>query len=194
MEVCCQAGVLAEVMWGLKEKPDFIVLDLSLQDCNGLDFLKNLQAQGELPPTLVLSVHEEDLYAERCLSAGARGYLMKTATLTEVVAAIRRINAGEIVVSLRMQSHLVRNLASPGVRHETPHSTDSILHRLSDRELSIFEMLGRGLSSKDIASTLKISACTVDTHRRRIMTKMNCRSAHELVHLATLREASSRTA
>ena len=190
MEVCGQAGLLAEVLWGLKEHPDVIVLDLSLQDCDGLDFLKNLQAQGELPPTLVLSVHNEELYAERCLVAGARGYLMKTASLSDVVAAIRRVHAGEIVISQQMQAQIVRNLATSGGRGGPAFAT---LDQLSDRELSIFEMLGRGLSSKEIASALKIGACTVDTHRRRIMTKMNCRSAHELVHLATVHEASSRT-
>ena len=191
MNVCCQAGLLAEVMWGLKENPDVIVLDLSLQDCDGLDFLKNLQAQGVLPHTLVLSVHKEELYAERCLVAGARGYLMKSAPLSDVVAAIRRVHAGEIVISQQMQAQIVRNLAAAGGRNATARAT---LDKLSDRELTIFEMLGRGLSSKDIASALKISACTVDTHRRRIMTKMNCHSAHELVHLATVREASSKTA
>ena len=191
MGVCGQAGLLAEVMWGLKENPDVIVLDLSLQDCDGLDFLKNLQAQGELPPTLVLSVHNEELYAERCLVAGARGYLMKSSTLSDVVAAIRRVHGGEIVVSQRMQAQIVRNLAASGVRNAL---TGTPRTRLSDRELAIFEMLGRGQSTKEIAASLKISPCTVDTHRRRIMTKMNCRSAHELVHQATVQGASGRAA
>ena len=188
MEVCSQAGLLAEVMWGLKENPDVIVLDLSLQDCDGLDFLKSQHAQGTLPPTLVLSVHNEEMYAERCLVAGARGYLMKSATLTDVVAAIRRVHSGEIVISQQMQAQIVRNLAASGGRNGT---ACAIIDQLSDRELAIFKMLGRGLSSKEIAFDLKISACTVDTHRRRIMTKMSCRSAPELVHLATVREASS---
>lgn len=185
MEISHQAGLIVEANHYLKtEHPDAIILDLSLKDQSGLEFLKDLQAQNNKTPVLVLSVNNEDLFAERSIQAGARGYLSKSASVQEMINAVRRIMGGEIVVSPRIASQLVNRM---GI--STKRNTDTAIDKmkaLSDREIKVFQMLGNGMSNKQIGGILKISVKTVDTHRKHIMEKIGYANSQEMIRHAIL--------
>jgi DNA-binding NarL/FixJ family response regulator len=129
---------------------------------------------------LVLSMHEESLYAERVLRAGATGYITKNQAADEVLAAIRRVLKGEIYVSDKMTLAFLRSLTTAGA-NSMPRPVD----RLADRELEVLELIGRGNTTKQVANRLQLGPATVDTYRARIKEKMNFRNATELRHFAT---------
>ncbi len=159
------------------QPPDLLVLDLNLKDGNGWTLLQELRAQGILPPTLVLSVCDEEVYAQRMLQAGARGYLMKEEPLATTLQALRKIAAGHIVVSDKMASRIILEASGVG----TPEARlSSELADLSDRELQVFQMIGRGLGNKEIAAAMGISAKTIGTYKARLMEKLNLSSTPEL--------------
>ncbi len=154
--------------------PDALVLDLNLKDGNGWTLIEHLQNANALPPSLVLSVCEEDLYAIRLLQAGARGYLMKDSPIADVLAALRKILAGHVAVSDAIASRLLQSGGQPA-------SEARSLEILSNRELQVCEMLSQGLGNKDIAARLGISPKTIGTYKARLMEKLGVRTTPELV-------------
>ena len=159
-------------------QPDVVIVDLTLKEGSGLDLIKTLQAQRPALPVLVVSMHDEALYAERSLRAGARGYVMKQEATETLLHALRRVLDGEIYVSGRMATRLVRSVV------QGRSSEDSPLTSLSDRELEVLQFIGRGLSTRQIADTLHLSIKTVETHRANIMRKLHLSHATELVRYA----------
>jgi DNA-binding NarL/FixJ family response regulator len=160
-------------------KPDVVVVDLTLKRSSGFSLIKNLNAHDPKLSILVLTIHEESLYAERCLRAGAKGYLMKEEAMENVLLAIRRVLAGQVYLSEKMQSMLFR---TSGKRSENVIA--SPLERLSDRELEVFRLLGQGMGTRQIAKLLHLSISTVESHRARIKEKLGVKSATELLQHA----------
>ena len=160
-------------------KPDVVVVDLTLKRNSGFSLIKNLNALDPKRAILVLTIHEESLYAERCLRAGAKGYLMKDEAMENVLLALRRVLAGEVYLSERMQGKLLRG---SGKRSEVMIA--SPLEKLSDRELEIFRLLGQGMGTRQIANLLHLSISTVESHRARIKEKLGVKSATQLLQHA----------
>ena len=160
-------------------RPDVVMVDLTLKRSSGFSLIKNLNAVDPKVSILVLSIHEESLYAERCLRAGAKGYLMKEEAMENVLVALRRVLDGQVYLSEEMQSKLFR---TSGKRSETVIA--SPLERLSDRELEIFRLLGQGLGTRQVAKLLNLSISTVESHRARIKEKLDVKSATELLQHA----------
>jgi DNA-binding NarL/FixJ family response regulator len=177
-------GEAANVAGGLQAvaavRPDIALIDLSLTDGSGLELVKDLKAQHPSLPTLVLSLHDEVLYAERVLRAGARGYIMKRAATAELLAAIRKVLDGEIYQSETMGSAVVRQALGD---RESPSSGDP-LEQLSDRELEVFQLIGEGHGTREIAQQLGLSMKTVSCYRQNIQTKLQLKGAPELVQRA----------
>lgn len=157
-------------------RPDVAVVDLSLVGRDGLDLLKDVKRGFGSIPVLVLSMHDESVYAERALRAGARGYIMKSEKATKVVAALRKILSGEIYLSERMSNRLLNRSVSS--------SRSGRVGELTDRELHIFRMLGQGLAVRTIADQLHISARTVEAHREHIKQKLGLSTGSELLRIA----------
>jgi DNA-binding NarL/FixJ family response regulator len=182
-------GEAATVAGGLQAaaavRPDIALIDLSLMGGSGLELVKDLKAQHPKMPTLVLSLHDEALYAERVLRAGARGYIMKRASTAELLAAIRKVLDGEIYLSETMGSAVVRQALGD---RESQTSGDP-LEQLSDRELEVFQLLGEGHGTREIAQQLGLSMKTVSCYRQNIQTKLQLKDAAGLmqraVHWAT---------
>jgi DNA-binding NarL/FixJ family response regulator len=179
--VCAEAGNHAQAMACIKERvPDVIVLDVTLQDGSGLELAKNINSLLPEVPILMLSMHDEALYAERALKAGARGYVMKDEPPDILLQAIRKVLTGEVYLSERMTARMLRSVA----KGEAPDPELGGVERLSDRELEVFEMIGRGLATREIAYRLRVSIKTVETHCMRIKDKLSLRNATELMHRA----------
>lgn len=187
MEICSQAGRISEANECLKAiTPDAIVLDLNVNGESGLEWIKDLRAKNISIPILVLSVNDENIFAERCISAGARGYLCKTASVEEVIEAVRQMLAGEVAVSPHMSRKFIQRMTATFGSEKKSGTMMDAIKTLSDREIEIFQILGNGKSSKEIAATLKISPHTVDSHRRHIMEKMGFQNSQELIRQAIL--------
>ncbi len=162
-----------------KEKPDAAIVDISLKGSSGIELLKNIKAQYPGLLVLILSMHDESLYAERALRAGASGYIMKQEPPDQVLVALRKVLSGEIYLSEKMSSKLMHQLVSGRVTE-----SGSLMERLSDRELEIFGLIGQGRGTRQIAEQLHLSVKTVESHRAHIKEKLNLKSATELVHRA----------
>ena len=177
LEVCGQAGTAAEALTAVKDlQPDLVIVDISLGGRSGLELLKDLARQQPTLLTLVLSTHDETVYAERTFWAGAHGYIMKSAPTDQILQAIRRVLDGKTYLSEQMNERLLGRL---GKGWTTAHSSD--MEQLSDRELEIFTLIGQGQSTAEIASALKLSPNTVATHRAHIQEKLHLASLNELV-------------
>lgn len=161
-------------------KPDVALVDISLKGSNGLELLKDLRAQGVDVRALVLSMHDETLYAERALRAGARGYITKHEASAKVMTAIRHVLAGEVYLNSRFMSLIMTKVMGGAAV-----STDPI-ERLADRELEVFELIGRGLTTREIGEQLHLGTTTVDTYKARIKEKL------KLGNIARLRSEASR--
>lgn len=170
-------GALDEV---LRLRPDTILLDLSLKDSNGLELIKDLRAAGVDTPILVVSMHDESLYAERVLKAGGNGYLMKEEATDRLVEGIHTVMADEIFLSNEMNRMMLKRLAGRGKRGTVEPS----VRQLTDREIEILELIGRGMPSRTIAENLGISPRTVGAHRSNIRDKLGFSTAAELVRYA----------
>jgi len=185
--VCAQVESADEAMRVLPdEKPDVVVVDISLGDRSGLELVKDIRARWPDMPMLVLSMHDELLYAERALRAGAKGYIMKQEATEKVMEGIRKVLDGELYVSERMAARLMDQAVNAKPAGTNP------LTRLSDRELEVFTMIGHGLGTREIANKLILSIKTVEAHREHIKEKLNLRSGTELMRYAvqyTLQEA-----
>ncbi len=174
--VCGEASNAAGALGAIKTlQPDMVIMDYSLPGRSGLDLTKDIQAQNPSLPILFLSMHDESLYAERVLRAGARGYIMKQEAPEKVISAMRTILAGEVYVSDGMAKKLVSRLISGG-----PRAGTSEIQRLSDREVEVLRLIGQGNGTGQIADMLHLSTKTVETHRANIKVKLNLRSAVEL--------------
>jgi DNA-binding NarL/FixJ family response regulator len=159
--------------------PDVAVVDISLRGGNGLELIKNIKARWPDLPLLVLSMHDETLYAERALRAGSLGYIMKEEAIEKVLTAIRHVIAGEIFLSDRMKARLINQLVG-GRMKQGGSSIDS----LSDRELEVFRLIGEGRGTRQIAEELRLSVRTVEAYREYIKDKLNLKNGTELVQHA----------
>lgn len=177
MHVCGEAEDMASALRGLVQTmPHIAIVDLSLKEGSGLELIKHLRARAPAVQVVVLSMHDEKLYAERCIRAGARAYVMKRESSKRIVAAIREVRDGRLFLSEQTASLFAERFV--GARHgpgETP------LARLSDRELQVFAMIGQGMPTRDIAGSLNVSVKTVQAYCARIKQKLQIESATELL-------------
>jgi len=169
-------GALSEIV---NDVPDVAVVDISLPGMNGIELIKNLLHQLPDLKILVVSRHDEELYAERALRAGAKGYLMKLEAAETLITAIRQILKGGIYLSDKIGTKMLMKLTSGNTS-----KSDNPLDVLSDRELEVFELTGKGLSTRDIGGKLHISVKTVESHRANIKDKLHLETANELMRHA----------
>ena len=180
LSVCGFAGTAAQAIGGVEQaNPDLVMVDVSLPDGHGIELVKDLTARRPQSRILVLSMHDEGLYAERAFRAGAAGYIMKQEPTDTVLAAVRRILNGENYLSPRMQERVLNRFAAG-----KPAAPDSEMERLTDRELEVFELIGRGLGTRQIASRLRLGVSTVETHRAHLKEKLDVKSGTELARRA----------
>jgi DNA-binding NarL/FixJ family response regulator len=176
----CVCGAVASAEEALaaidKLQPDLVITDLNLPGKSGLELVKDLAATQPALAVIVLSMHDEEIYAERCLRAGARGYVMKSEGTEKLILAIRRVSSGDLYLSPQISARLLSKM----VRHP-PAKGDRPLSQLSDREFEIFEHIGKGCSTQEISERLQISVKTVETHRSHIKEKLGVKTAGELV-------------
>lgn len=180
LEVCGQAGIVAQALTEIAVlNPDLVIVDISLAGTSGIELIKDLVSRHPILKVLVLSMHDESLYAERALRAGARGYVMKQEATEHVMAAIRHVLGGGVYLSVCMHNRLlvnmVRGLSAAGA---------SDLDRLSDRELEVFQLVGEGRTTAQIGASLHLSVSTVETYRAHIKEKLRLQNATELVQHA----------
>ncbi len=179
LAVCGEAGDVPSALEGIKTaKPDIAIVDLTLKEASGLDLVKDLKVRHAALPVLVLSMHNEALYAERSIRAGARGYIMKEATTENIVGAIRRVLGGDIYLSSEVSANVLKKMS--GMKTEGSGSVEA----LSDRELEVFRMIGSGLRTRDIADKLHLSVKTVESYREHIKQKLQLNNAAELTRAA----------
>ena len=175
-----EAGNPAEAFQALAQtKPDLILTDLTMPGRSGLEFIKDLRAIQPDLAVLVISMHDEVVYAERALRAGARGYIMKDAGGENLLAAIRQILRGEIYVSPRMSARILEGLSTP-----RPRGSSSPIEKLTDREFEVFQLIGQGKSTREIAQQLHLSTKTVDVHRSNIKAKLGLGDVTALIRHA----------
>jgi DNA-binding NarL/FixJ family response regulator len=170
-------------------QPDMAIVDITLKDTYGIELIKTLKEREGHIPVLVLSMHDESLYGERAIRAGAKGYLNKQEASKKVVSAIRTILAGDIFVSEKMKADILQKMSG---RQRTEGNSPTAT--LTDRELEVFQLLGEGLGVRQIAENLFVSVKTVEAHREHIKQKMNFKSSSELLRFAiqfVLNEGSS---
>jgi DNA-binding NarL/FixJ family response regulator len=181
MEVCGEAEDVQHGVALIKSlAPDLAIVDITLNGSSGLELIKTLRTLSISTPVLVLSMHDEAVYAQRALRAGASGYIMKSCPSPEVVAAVQKVISGEIYLSSAMTTNMLRTLTPAGAKKKAVHPLD----RLTDREIRVLEMIGQGRSSRVIAEALGVGVTTVDTYRTRIKEKMNLQNTFELQHFA----------
>jgi DNA-binding NarL/FixJ family response regulator len=180
LQVCGQASTAGRALDGVgRLKPDLVVVDISLQGSSGLELIKTLKAMHPRLPMLVLSMHEESLYAERALRAGALGYVMKREDSKTILEAIRTVVKGELFVSQSVRDQMLREF----VDRKAPESWVPMGH-LTDRELEVLELIGQGRTTGQIAKQLHISTSTVETHRVHLKEKLHVKNVPELMRVA----------
>ncbi|MCF7838287.1 MAG: response regulator transcription factor [Candidatus Marinimicrobia bacterium] len=178
--ICGAVGAYEEALSAAAaQQPDLAIVDLTLGDHNGLDLIRALRALAHPPEVLVLSMHDEEVYAERALRAGARGYVMKEQADEKICEAVRTVRTGRIYASPALAQRLMARLAEPSAA-----APATGVGRLTDREMDVFVRIGRGKSTREIADELDLGARTVETHRAHIKQKLACDSAAQLVRLA----------
>src|ERR1700722_7102649 len=171
-------------------KPDILIVDISLNGPDGLELLKNIRITSPRLPVLILSMHDESIYAERALRAGANGYIMKQEATEKVLVALRRILSGEIYVSDRIANSMLRHY----VRGGHPSQAHSTIADLTDRELEVFRLIGEGQGTRQIAEALHLSVKTVESYQAHIKDKLSLRSARDLVQHAVQWNVREKTA
>src|SRR6267143_1584568 len=178
--VCGEAGNAAEAMELIRKlKPELAIVDLSLPGANGIELIKNIRAEFARLPILVLSMHDESLYAVRALRAGADGYVMKHEAMANVIHAIREVFNGHPYLSPAMAAQVITKFAHGQAEGETDPT-----ERLSDRELEILELIGKGNEVRQIAKLLHLSPKTVETHRAHIKDKLDLKNSREVARFA----------
>ncbi len=180
MLVCCEAGDADEAMEKFRTcQHDIAIVDISLTGVSGIELLQMLRQRSYEIPVLVMSMHDESLYAERALRAGARGYIMKQEATEKILTALRQILKGDIYVSDKMRSRMLQRLID-----NRPEENASPVSTLSNRELEILRMIGQGFGTGEIARELKRSVKTIEAHRANIKDKLALKTAAELVRFA----------
>ncbi len=180
LAVCGEAADVREARAFLSRlTPDIVILDLSLRDSDGLELIKDIRSKYAGLPVLVLSMHDENIYAERLLSSGASGYIMKQAAGDQLIAALRRVLGGGIYVSEQVGASMIERFAVSGRKH----SMDPI-ERLSNREVQVLNLIGRGKTTREIAQDLNLSIKTIESHRQRIKKKLSLETSPRLVQFA----------
>lgn len=181
LQVCGESASVAEAMKLIESKhPDLAIIDLSLADGSGLDLIKRIRTRDTAIKMLVLSMSDESLYAERALRAGAMGFLHKQEAREKLIGAIRQILDGKIFVSETINERMLQQVM---MGHQPLQQ--SAIESLSDRELEVFELIGHGLGSSEIAQRLHLGIKTIETHRQRIKGKLDLKNSLELVRHAT---------
>ncbi len=182
MVACGEAEDVDQVLPGIREhRPDLVLLDLSLKDADGMVLIKEIREQFPSLPVLVLSMHDESLYAERVLRAGARGYITKQEATHKVMVAIRQVLGGAVYVSDKMSGLILQKMATGRM-----YADNSVLSVLSDRELAVFRRIGLGQSTVQIAEAFHLSRKTVESYRARIRNKLGISSPTHLLQQAML--------
>jgi len=178
MVVCGQTDNVAQALEMIRTtKVDIAIVDITLKGSSGLELIKDIKAHGLPVPVLVLSMHDESLYAERSLRAGARGYITKREATEEVLIAIRRILAGNVYLSPDFTAKVLDRISGSGI----PLEADPALELLADRELEVFRLIGHGRTTREIAEVLNLGLKTIDTYRDRIKQKLGFKNASELI-------------
>lgn len=162
-----------------KESPDLAIVDITLKTTSGIELLKNMRALAPHMPVLVMSMHDESLYAERALRAGAMGYIMKHEASDKILLAIRRVLGGELFLSDRMKEKMLHRLVH-NRKEEVVFSMDT----LSDREMEVFQLIGNGYSTRQIAAQLNLSVKTIDSYREHLKVKLGLKAGADLVRHA----------
>lgn len=174
LNLCCEAATISEAMrLMMNHSPDLVIIDLSLPDGNGLDLVKRMHKQHPKLPILVYSMHDTDLFADRALGAGAKGYINKQEAGEQLLVAARQVLNGKIYLS-------PQTIRDDG----TKIPASSPFKSLSNRELGVFELIGHGMSTSDIADKLNLSVKTIESHRANIKSKLKLNSAGELIRCA----------
>lgn len=179
LAVCGESDTPADAMRMYEQtQPDIVIVDISLRDGNGLEFLKDLKTRHPEARILVSSIHDDNLYAERVLQAGGMGYINKQEPTTEMIEAVRQVLAGQVYLSRVMTERLLSRAMGGQTVERSPIGT------LSDRELEVFELLGQGLTSAQIAEKLNVKQKTVETYREKIKRKLNLENGNQLIQHA----------
>jgi DNA-binding NarL/FixJ family response regulator len=183
LSVCGEASSAAECLAMLKKlSPDVILTDISLGNVSGLELVKDIRQFNTNIPILVFSIHDEDLYAERALSAGANGYIMKEADSDTLLSAIHKVSTGDVYLSDAMTSRMLRKLS--GGNRDAVQKPATGVSKLSDRELEVFRLIGHGQSTHKIAAKLNLSEKTIETYRAHIKEKLDLDDAAALTRAA----------
>jgi DNA-binding NarL/FixJ family response regulator len=188
LRICAEAATRRAGLDAIvSTQPDLVIADLSLKDSDGLELIRDIKQRFPALPVLALSMHDEVIYAERALRAGACGYVSKQELDETVLTAIRRLLAGEMHTSEAMSRHLARKFVTG-----TTLDSGANLEQLTDRELEVFTLIGRGRKTTEIAQYLFLSVKTIESHRERLKTKLGLASGADLVRCATLWVESGR--
>lgn len=180
LQVVAEAGNPAEAIRELtRSQPELMLTDLTMPGRSGLEFIRDVLAAAPQLVVLVISMHDEVIYAERALRAGARGYIMKEAGGENLLAAIRQVLRGEVYVSPRMAARVLESMSG-----RTPRGSSSPIGKLTDREFEVLQLIGAGRSTRDIAAQLHLSSKTVDVHRGHIKEKLELKDTTALVRYA----------
>ncbi|HXI78937.1 MAG TPA: response regulator transcription factor [Steroidobacteraceae bacterium] len=178
--VCGEAESARDARTAIKElHPDVVIADISLKQGDGIELVRDVRAHHPTLPILVLSMHDETIYAERMLSAGANGYIMKQAASDQFLASVRRVLDGGIYVSEAVGTNMIQKFAAGGA-----YISANPIDRLSNRELQILHMIGKGMSTRETAQSLNLSIKTIESHRQRIKRKLNLATGTQLVQYA----------
>jgi DNA-binding NarL/FixJ family response regulator len=180
LDVCAEADTARDARNAIRDfKPDAMIADIGLKQGDGIELVRDVRAHYPRLPILVLSSHDETIYAERLLSVGANGYLMKHASGEEILASLRRVLDGEVSVSADIGFSMIRKSTARG-----DYVSANPVDRLSNRELQILHLIGKGLSTRQAANALNLSVKTVESHRQRIKTKLTLHSGAQLLRFA----------
>jgi len=178
--VCGEAETVRDARLAIKDlTPDVMIADISLKQGDGIELVRDVRAHHPQLPILVLSMHDETIYAERMLAAGANGYIMKQAASDQFLIALRRVLDGGIYVSEAVGNNMIQKFAAGGA-----YISANPIDRLSNRELQILHMIGKGMSTRETAHSLNLSIKTVESHRQRIKRKLNLSTGTQLVQYA----------
>lgn len=181
LEVCGETDSAPKALDLIRStQPDLAIIDISLKNVSGIELMKNIKSVMPELPLLVMTMHEESLYAERALRAGARGYVMKHEGPTQIIAAIRTVLNNELFLSETMKEMMLDRLVNKRRGDDSMFAIDS----LTDREMEVFQLIGTGFSTRQIATTLNLSSKTVDSHRDHLKLKLRLESGAELVRTA----------
>jgi len=179
LQVCAEASNTREARAAIKQSnPDAVITSITLKNDDGIELVRDVRLHFPKLPILVLSAHNELIYAERVLSSGANGYIMKGATTADILKSLRQILAGGVYVSEVVSGNMIKRFTGGAAVAEGP------IERLSNRELQILRMLGGGMSTREMANTHNLSVKTVESHRQRIKRKLNLSNGSQLVQYA----------